>query len=46
VAQNVGADRLALAVTAYLNGLAFKQRLSKDHEDFAVAFVKDMEGRF
>jgi hypothetical protein len=22
----------------------FKQRLSKDHEDFAVAFVKDMEG--
>lgn len=32
-----GADRLALAVTAYVNGPAFKKRLFEHHEDFAVA---------
>ncbi|MGY2938508.1 hypothetical protein ACVWZ6_008110 [Bradyrhizobium sp. GM6.1] len=39
-----GADRLALAVTAYVNGPAFKKGLPKRHEDFAVTFAKDLEG--
>src|SRR4051812_18591159 len=45
MSRDVGADRLvALAVRAYVNGPAIKERLSEPLENFAVPLAQDLEG--